>query len=200
LNGWDLNDCSCYFQKVENLINTEEDLFNDILEGNNSLRFIGEALKQLLYEKLLDNYRNTFVTSELGIKYFIINKDYESLKRMTNLYSKYDNKYDIIKEGYRDVLININLSHIDELKNQILQENDEMKKNELRKKSNIIEKLILVFIEHNKIIKECFGGHYDFKVMLNKSLETCLNIKKKPVYGIFIYTHTLTYMCVRHAT
>lgn len=83
------------------------------------------------------------------------------------------------------------MAFIDELKDSILKEKDEAKKVELRKKSNLIEKLIEVYIEHNLIIKDCFKAHYDFKVMQNKSLETCLNLKNIQVsMPLLIATYT----------
>lgn len=155
----------------------EEDLLDDILEGNDSLSFIGKDIKQLLFEKLLDNYRTTFVESDQGLKSFITEKNYAGLKRMTKLYSKYENKYDIIKEGYRDVLVTIKSGLIGNYKSLITNETDEMKKIELKKNPAIIGDLIKIYIEHNKIIRDCLSKNHEFKVMQNKSLEVCLNIK-----------------------
>jgi hypothetical protein len=172
-----LLDCDEYFTHVEKLILFEEDLFDDILEGNDSLSFIGKDIKQLLFEKLLDNYRTTFVDSDQGLKSFITEKNYAGLKRMTKLYSKFENKYDIIKEGYRDVLVTIKSGLISNYKSQIANETDEMKKMELKKNPTLIGDLIKIYIEHNKIIRDCLSKNHEFKVMQNKSLEVCLNIK-----------------------
>ena len=198
-NSWDVTDCSTYFSNVESLINFEEDFFNDILEGNNSLRFIGESVVQLLYEKLIDEYRHQFVQSELGIKHFIVTKDYDGLKRMTGQYSKYDNKFEVIKEGYRDVLVGLFQSFVDLLKEKINEEKIDMKKQELKKNNTMIQSLIEVYIEHNKIIKECLKNYYDFKVQQNKALEIVLN-QKSNMFSIPLLQATFTNETLKKAS
>ena len=48
---------------------------------------------------------------------------------------------------------------------------------ELKKNPSLIGDLIKIYTEHNKIIKDCLNKNHEFKVMQNKSLETCLNVR-----------------------
>ena len=179
-NNYDQQDCDEYFKNCEELINFEEDIFNEILEGNYGLGFIGKDIRILLFDKLLNNYRNTFCQSETGFEHFIISKNYNGLKRMRRLYQKFDNKYDIIKEGYHDIVVKLLMAQIEQFKNMIKNEQDEKKKADLKKNPTLITKLIGVYKEQDKIIQECFNKHFDFRVMVIKAQEKCLNLKDLP--------------------
>ena len=72
---------------------------------------------------------------------------------------------------------NIFQSSVDLLKDKINEEKIDMKKQELKKNNTMIQSLVEVYIEHNKIIKECLKNYYDFKVQQNKALEIILNQK-----------------------
>lgn len=172
-----MQDCDIYFKNAEELIIFEENLFNEILEENDGLMFIGKDIKRLLFEKLLNNYRQTFVSSQLGLESFITTKNYNALKRMKRLYARYESNYNIIKEGYLAVVIKLSMAIIDQLKKMISEEEDKKKKEDLKKNPTLISKLMVVYKEQDKIIKECFNKHFDFKIMLVKALENCLNIK-----------------------